>query len=113
MNAFRIKNKDEAGPKNLFSGFEFLGTWGGKSVVWNGVDFLTADKKGTMQEADNYEVGRDLYLALKDRLGWSHGDAAEALGLSQRTCEGMALGRVSRHSRKQLVRLALTLTRAA
>lgn len=81
------------------------GTYHGKSVVWVADQFMI-DAGGTLRRIeDQYSVACDLYQQLKDSSGWTHADAAEAFGVSVRTAEGMALGRISLVNRRKLAKM--------
>jgi hypothetical protein len=85
-----------------------VGSWG-KDALWYGANGFYVDPFGPAPvPLDDYSVGSSIYTALKTRLGLSHREMAEALGVGQRTAEGMAMGRVSRANRTKLARLAST-----
>jgi hypothetical protein len=98
----------DTGPTEARAGWIRVGMWG-NAVLWYGANGFFVDPFGPAPKPlDDYEVGAAIYTALKDRLGLSHKGMAEALGVGQRTAEGMALGRVSRVNRTKLARLAST-----
>lgn len=90
-------------------GWVVVGRWDG-STLWHGAGGFYLDPfSASPQPLDEYEVGREMYLALKDHYAFSHVEMAEMLGVRQRTAEGMALGRVSKVNQRKLARLCTTI----
>ena len=81
-----------------------VGTWDGKPLILIGKELYACTPDIT--KLDGYSVSAALYVALKERFGWTHADAAEVLKTSARTAEGMPLGRVSVRSRLSLCHIA-------
>lgn len=104
QNIFKLRLKD--GPKG--SGLQ-LGTYEGLPVIWIANKFLGLTKDGEYKDLDQYVIGAYLYDAIKEKAGWTHGEAAAALGIKQRTAEGIAGGRVSKATRHKLVMIAKAL----